>query len=79
MPAQEELDPFDPRLPHHLTPYVLTVVITEPLKKVRDNDATELVVTVVPLVYDDPDPQKPDILAKEGTLEFERLALITYD
>lgn len=71
--------PFDLRLPHHLTPYWLTVIITEHLKRIRDAGHGSLTVTVVPVAYEDPDPDTPDVLAKEGVFKFEQLGLVTYD
>lgn len=79
VPDADDLDPFDLRLSHHLVPFVINVVITESLKLLRDAEAEEFVVTVVPVIYNDPDPDKPDVLAKEGVFVFERLSLVTYD
>jgi hypothetical protein len=76
---EQTRDPFDLRLPPQLTPYSVPLIITEPLKRVRDTANGDLTVTVVPVVYSSPGPDEPDVLAKEGVLEFERLALVTYE
>ena len=64
--------PFDRRSPHPLTPQKRTVVVTEPLKLVRDTVDGDLTVTVVPIASESP------VNAEENLLSFEQLALITY-
>ena len=69
---EEPRGPFDRRSPHPLTPQKRTVVVTEPMKRLRETAGGDLTVTVVPVASESP------IGAEDDLLRFERLALITY-
>jgi hypothetical protein len=68
----------DLRLPHPLTPHTKTVIITEPLRRLRDQaDAATFTVTMVAEVYDVSDlPLGRDIAEP---LLFDSLSLVTYE
>jgi hypothetical protein len=63
-------DAFDVRLPHPLTPYTKTVIVTDALRRAG---TTDVVVTVVPVTPGEDGPEAADVL------HFDRLRLLTYD
>jgi hypothetical protein len=66
------------RLPHPLTPHTKTVIISEPLRRLRDHsDATSFTVTVVADVYDPSGLPLGRDLAEP--LLFESISLVTYE
>jgi tyrosinase len=70
--------PNDMRLPHPLTPHTKTVIISEPLRRLRDHsDATSFTVTVVADVYDPSGLPLGRDLAEP--LLFESISLVTYE
>ena len=70
--------PADKRLPHPLTPHTKTVIVTEPLRRMRDHsDATDFTVTVVADVYEIGDlPLGRDVAEP---LLFDSISLVTYE
>jgi tyrosinase len=69
------LHEFDRRPVHQLLPQRKTVTITEPLKTLlAGKRAGSVTVTVVPIVH-----STVGDLETEDVLEFDRLALVTYD
>ncbi len=62
-------DPFDRRPPHPLTPQTKTVIVTQALRKISDD---QLTITVLPV--------RPGATGAEvlDTLEFDRFSLLTY-
>jgi len=66
----EPADAFDLRPPHPLTPYNLTVIVTEALSRV---EGEQLTVTVVPVVPGDEHAEAADVL------EFDDVRLVTYE
>jgi len=70
-------DAFDLRLPHQLLPHTMTVEITEFLRgRLEGSDSGPMTVTVIPVARGWPSGQEG---VTEDLLEFERLALVTYD
>jgi hypothetical protein len=62
-------DPFDRRPPHALTPQTKTVIVTDALRKVSDD---QLTITVVPVR---PGPEGAEIV---DSLVFDSFRLLTY-
>lgn len=63
-------DPFDRRPPHSLTPQTKTVIVTDALRKISEE---QLTITVIPVRPGAEGPQVSDALS------FERFTLVTYD
>ena len=75
---EEPRDPFDLRRPNtQVIPVDKLVVATEAIKQVRQAGNEGFTVTVVPVVYESPGVQ--DGTVDEDVLNFERLALVTYE
>ncbi len=70
VPTEPTTDAFDLRPPHPLTPYNLSVIVTEALKRV---DGDQVTVTVVPVVPGDEQPETEDVL------EFDGMRLVSYE
>jgi len=70
-------DSFDLRPPHRLLPHTKTVEVTDFLReRLQRGDSGPLTVTVIAVARGWSSDQEG---AAEGLLEFERLALVTYD
>jgi hypothetical protein len=70
-------DAFDLRLPHRLLPHTMSVRITNFLKeRLQQGNSKPITVTVIPTARGLSSSQEG---AAEELLEFERLALVTYD
>lgn len=65
--------PYDLRLPHQLIPLRKTMVVTEPIKRLRDGGATSFTVTVVPI------PSRSPVPVDDNVLDFKQLSLLVYD
>jgi hypothetical protein len=68
---------FDRRPPHHLTPSVKRVVVTDGLRFALQNNASDLSVTFVPVVRTTMDFMSPEVVAEPLRYDRAELALYT--
>lgn len=73
----EKRRPYDLRTPHALLPEEHHVIITDSLRRIEQAGATELTVTVVPIVRDAPAYIPADMV--RDPLKVERVSIVTYD
>lgn len=73
----EKRQPYDLRIPHPLLSEEHHVTITDSLRRIEQAGATELTVTVVPVVRDAPDYIRAELV--RDPLKVERVSIVTYD
>jgi hypothetical protein len=76
-PHQRGTYAFDYRLPHPLLPIMKSLEVTDTLKRLRDEGAEEVSVTLVPVRYDSAAAYVPDDVDDE--LKLESVSLVTYE
>ena len=75
-PKRRGVHPFDLRLPHPLEPTTKSLEITDSLKRIRDEGASELDVTLVPITSGGDVPAAGPI---HDELKLESVSLVTYE
>jgi hypothetical protein len=68
--------PYDYRLPHPLEPSMMSIEVTDALKRLRDSGATEVSVTLVPITYPGPKLLEDEV---PDELKLDSISLVTYE
>ncbi len=73
----EHRRPHDQRPPHPLTPITKHVTVTEAVRRLTAEGATEVTVTIVPILHDVPAYVPEELHA--DPVRYQRLSLVSYE